>query len=91
MRSDFPNAKILIAVGGWGDATFDQVSKTDQSITKFAHDVAIMLNNTGADGVGTSILGSCKTEAKMLIASQTSIGSIPEAMEQTTDRFPTIR
>lgn len=53
IRSEFPNAKVMIAVGGWGDDIgFFDVSKTDTSITKFASDIASMLINTGADGVG---------------------------------------
>jgi chitinase len=53
IRSEFPNAKVMIAVGGWGDDIgFFQASKTDASIKQFAADVATMLTNTGADGVG---------------------------------------
>ncbi|KAF2854013.1 carbohydrate-binding module family 18 protein [Plenodomus tracheiphilus IPT5] len=52
IRSEYPNAKIMIAVGGWGDDIgFAQVSKSDATIAKFANDVATMLTNTGADGV----------------------------------------
>jgi chitinase len=53
IRSEFPNAKVMIAVGGWGDDIgFFQVSKTEASTTQFAADIATMLTNTGADGVG---------------------------------------
>jgi chitinase len=53
IRSEFPNAKVMIAVGGWGDDRgFFQVSQTDASIQAFAADVATMLTNTGADGIG---------------------------------------
>jgi len=53
IRSEFPDAKVMIAVGGWGDDIgFNQVSKSDATITQFAADVATMLTNTGADGVG---------------------------------------
>jgi chitinase len=53
IRSEFPNAKVMIAVGGWGDDRgFFQVSQTDASIQAFAADVATMLTNTGADGAG---------------------------------------
>ncbi|KAF1915773.1 glycoside hydrolase superfamily, partial [Ampelomyces quisqualis] len=52
IRSEFPNAKVMIAVGGWGDDIgFHQASKSDASIKQFAADVATMLDNTGADGV----------------------------------------
>ena len=53
IRSEFPNAKVSIAVGGWGDDIgFFSISQTDASIQQFAADIATMLTNTGADGVG---------------------------------------
>jgi chitinase len=53
IKSEFPSAKVMIAVGGWGDDIgFYQVSQTDATIKQFAADVATMLTNTGADGVG---------------------------------------
>lgn len=52
IRSEYPNAKVMIAVGGWGDDIgFAEASKSDATIAKFATDVATMLTNTGADGV----------------------------------------
>jgi len=52
IRSEYPNAKIMIAVGGWGDDIgFAEMSKSDATIAKFASDIATMLTNTGADGV----------------------------------------
>ena len=54
-RSEFPNAKIMIAIGGWGDTIgFTEATKTDAGITKFANDIQTMLHTTGADGVGKS-------------------------------------
>jgi chitinase len=54
IRSEFPNAKVMIAIGGWGDTVgFSAASETSASITKFASDVQTMLQNTGADGIGT--------------------------------------
>ncbi|KAF3011145.1 hypothetical protein E8E13_011464 [Curvularia kusanoi] len=51
-RSEFPNAKIMIAVGGWGDDIgYNTISKSDSSIQQFASDINTMLTNTGADGV----------------------------------------
>jgi chitinase len=53
-RSEYPNAKIMIAVGGWGDTIgFSQSAKDDASIQKFGTDIQSMLTATGADGVGT--------------------------------------
>ncbi|KAL5120800.1 hypothetical protein ACEQ8H_001281 [Pleosporales sp. CAS-2024a] len=52
IRSEFPNAKVMIAVGGWGDDIgFYQMSQTNTTINQFAADIATMLTNTGADGV----------------------------------------
>lgn len=53
LRSEFPGAKMMIVVGGWGDDVgYAQVSRDDASIQMFAADIATMLTNTGADGVG---------------------------------------
>ena len=53
IRTEFPNAKVMIAVGGWGDtAGFCQATKSDASMLAFAADIATMLARTGADGVG---------------------------------------
>ncbi|KAJ4290512.1 hypothetical protein N0V90_010729 [Kalmusia sp. IMI 367209] len=53
LRSEFPNAKIMIAIGGWGDTIgFSEASKSDVTIQKFADDVKTMIMNTGTDGVG---------------------------------------
>lgn len=55
IRTEFPGAKIMIAIGGWGDTVgFTEATKTDAGIAKFASDVQTMLTNTGADGIGMS-------------------------------------
>jgi GH18 family chitinase len=55
IRTEFPNAKVMIAIGGWGDTVgFTEATKTDAGIAKFASDVQTMLTNTGADGIGMS-------------------------------------
>ncbi|KAF2792970.1 carbohydrate-binding module family 18 protein [Melanomma pulvis-pyrius CBS 109.77] len=52
IRSEFPDAKVMIAIGGWGDTVgFSEATKTDAGIAKFASDVQTMLTNTGADGI----------------------------------------
>ncbi|KAF2714359.1 carbohydrate-binding module family 18 protein [Pleomassaria siparia CBS 279.74] len=52
IRNEFPNAKVMIAIGGWGDtAGFTEATRTDSGIAKFASDVKTMLVNTGADGI----------------------------------------
>ena len=57
IRSEFPAAKVMIAVGGWGDTVgFSEAVKTEAGIVKFANDIQTMLQNTGADGVGKIIL-----------------------------------
>ncbi|KAF2438998.1 carbohydrate-binding module family 18 protein [Karstenula rhodostoma CBS 690.94] len=51
-RSEYPNAKIMIAVGGWGDTIgFSQAAKDDATIQKFGTDIKSLLAATGADGV----------------------------------------
>lgn len=53
IRSEFENAKVMIAVGGWGDTIgFSQAAKDETAIQKFANDIKTMLATTGADGVG---------------------------------------
>jgi chitinase len=55
IHTEFPNAKVMIAIGGWGDTVgFTEATKTDAGIAKFASDVQTMLTNTGADGIGMS-------------------------------------
>ncbi|KAI1800333.1 glycoside hydrolase family 18 protein [Daldinia bambusicola] len=52
-RSKFnPGTKVMVAIGGWGDsAGFDIGARTDKSRQRFAHNVAAMVHDTGADGV----------------------------------------
>ncbi|KAI2622301.1 glycoside hydrolase family 18 protein [Hypoxylon sp. NC1633] len=52
-RSKFhPGTKVMVAIGGWGDsAGFDTAARTDKSRERFAHNVAAMVRDTGADGV----------------------------------------
>jgi chitinase len=62
MRSEYPNAKMMIAVGGWGDDIgYYQASLSDASIKQFAANIATMLTNTGADGVGTCCYQTLRT------------------------------
>lgn len=47
-----PLAKILVAIGGWGDtAAFEHGARTTSSRQQFARNVAAMVQATGADGV----------------------------------------
>ncbi|KAI0430117.1 glycoside hydrolase family 18 protein [Xylaria sp. FL1042] len=52
-RSKFePGTKIMVAIGGWGDTSgFDTAARTKESRARFAHNVASMVHDTGADGV----------------------------------------
>lgn len=87
IRSEFPAAKVMIAVGGWGDDIgFQMIARSDATIQQFARDVATMIVNTGADGVGKQELPSIKICTNFL---KTSIGSIPGATAPITNRFPT--
>ncbi|KAF1966366.1 glycoside hydrolase [Bimuria novae-zelandiae CBS 107.79] len=52
LRSEFPNAKIMIAVGGWGDTIgFSQAAKSNAGIQKLAADIKTMIDNNKVDGV----------------------------------------
>ncbi|KAF2650470.1 carbohydrate-binding module family 18 protein [Lophiostoma macrostomum CBS 122681] len=52
IRTEFKGAKVMIAVGGWGDTIgFSTAAKTDDGIQKFATDAATMLSTTTADGI----------------------------------------
>ncbi|KAF2469331.1 glycoside hydrolase, partial [Lindgomyces ingoldianus] len=52
IRSEFPNAKVMIAIGGWGDTVgFSQAVVSETAMTTFANNVQTMLQNTGADGI----------------------------------------
>jgi chitinase len=52
IKQEFPSAKIMVAVGGWGDTTgFSAAAKSDDLITKFASDIKTMLDTNGLDGV----------------------------------------
>jgi GH18 family chitinase len=46
------NTKVLIAVGGWGDAGFSVAAANATTRELFASNVATMLNATDADGLG---------------------------------------
>lgn len=45
-----PGTKILVAIGGWGDTDFSIAAQDDTSRKSFAHNVARMVEATGADG-----------------------------------------
>lgn len=45
-----PRTKILVAIGGWGDTDFSIAARDDTSRKSFAHNVARMVEATGADG-----------------------------------------
>ncbi|KAF7157692.1 hypothetical protein CNMCM6106_003545 [Aspergillus hiratsukae] len=53
MRKRFgPDTKVMIAIGGWGDtAGFSDAAKDEASRTRYAKNVATMINNLGFDGV----------------------------------------
>lgn len=65
IRTEFPNAKVMIAIGGWGDTVgFGEASRTEAGISKFAQDVQTMLQNTGADGIGKSCTEASQATGK---------------------------
>lgn len=46
-----PGTRILVAIGGWGDTDFSIAARDDTSRKSFAHNVARMVEATGADGM----------------------------------------
>lgn len=54
MRKRFgPDAKLMIAIGGWGDTSgFSDGAKDETTRKRFAKNVASMLDDNGFDGVG---------------------------------------
>lgn len=51
-KARFPkHAKIIIAIGGWGDAGWHDALRNDSMVGRFAANVAVMLDKTGLDGV----------------------------------------
>lgn len=45
------NTKIMIAIGGWGDAGFEEAARDDSSRKRWASQVKAMVDQTGADGI----------------------------------------
>jgi hypothetical protein len=89
-RSEFPNAKIIVAIGGWGDAGFSQAVVNDTSIKQFASSVHNMLQSTGADGIGEFHMHRTNPTTKLTIE-QTSIGSTQAETELITNKSQTLR
>lgn len=60
MRGRLPkDAKVMIAIGGWGDTSgFSEGAKDESSRARYANNVAKMLNSVGFDGVGAILLPS---------------------------------
>lgn len=53
MRSEYPNAKLMAAIGGWGDTQgFGATCKSKANMAKFAKDVKNLVDQYGLDGVG---------------------------------------
>ncbi|KAF2003995.1 carbohydrate-binding module family 18 protein [Amniculicola lignicola CBS 123094] len=52
IRQEYPNAKVMVAIGGWGDTVgFSEAVKTPAGIEKFAADVQTLIQVHGLDGV----------------------------------------
>jgi GH18 family chitinase len=52
-RASFnPNAKVMVAIGGWGDSKgFEEGSRTSDGRKRWTRQVRAMVDATGADGV----------------------------------------
>lgn len=61
MRERFAkDTKVMIAVGGWGDtAGFSAGARDEESRTRYAKNVAALLESTGFDGVGVFFVSPC--------------------------------
>ena len=47
-----PDAKVMVAIGGWGDNQgFEDAARDEQSRQRWARHVRSMVDDTGADGV----------------------------------------
>jgi chitinase len=58
-----PDTKVMIAIGGWGDTSgFSKGAKDEVSRTRYAMNVAAVLNNLGFDGVGEYLWTVADTE-----------------------------
>lgn len=92
-RARFPSTtKIMVAIGGWGDnAGFSTAAVSETSRSTYAQNVAAMLESTGLDGVGESLLTKSSEDRAdgIFFVNQILTGSIPAEMEQTTRQFPT--
>ncbi|PTB37687.1 uncharacterized protein TrAFT101_005436 [Trichoderma asperellum] len=45
------NTKIMVAIGGWGDAGFEEAASDDSTRKRWARQVKAMVDLTGADGI----------------------------------------
>jgi hypothetical protein len=82
----------MVAIGGWGDnAGFSTAAVSETSRSTYAQNVAAMLESTGLDGVGESLLTKSSEDRAdgIFFVNQILTGSIPAEMEQTTRQFPT--
>ncbi|KAH8176778.1 glycosyl hydrolases family 18 domain-containing protein [Sarocladium implicatum] len=47
-----PEAKVMVAIGGWGDSVgFEEAARDKQSRQRWARQVRAMVDDTGADGI----------------------------------------
>jgi hypothetical protein len=57
LRTEYPGAKLSVAIGGWGDtAGFSEATKTDAGIARFAQEIQQLITRVGVDGIGEFIV-----------------------------------
>jgi hypothetical protein len=84
IKSEYPNSKIMVAIGGWGDTKgFSKAVESEAGIAQFAKDVKTMVDTNGVDGVGEFALTS-QPSIQVTDLIKTSIGSILAATAPTT-------
>lgn len=54
-----PDAKVLVSIGGWGDTGWEEAVRTEEGRTRWAANVATMVNDTGADGTYCKVVLLC--------------------------------
>jgi len=51
LKSNFPNLKILISIGGWGSGRFSEMAALEENRNKFAEDCLQVINDYNLDGI----------------------------------------
>lgn len=89
-RQEFnANTKIMVAIGGWGDAGFEEAARDDSSRKRWAKQVKAMVDQTGADGVDIDweYPGYVDGLSQHLLQRKTLLTSFEEEIATTINSF----